>query len=300
MTINEILSDNTSGSSEIAERILVWLTEEFSSDRMRNIGELNHLFEKIISTFPHFAILDHLTKYLLKNLKRISGIRDIDERRIILKAVIDKYQSTWSEKMQQAAIRISENVDFDKKKIFLHSHSGSIIVLFRKLSAEKRQTSIIQTISEPAKEGIFQARQLAALGFEVTLISEATAGRWMRYADMLLTGADAIYSDFMINKTGTMLLALLFRHYQKPFYVLTDSRKISSREFPSGNPFLHFSESEKPFNEIWDDPPEGIRPVNYYFEPVPLNLVNHLFTEIGIYNHVPLILKGNSPLTQHS
>ncbi len=283
MTFNEILSDNKSGSSEIAARILLWLTEELSPGMVKNIGELNYSLEKILITFPHFAILDHLTQFLLKNIKMIAGVIDIDKRRIMLKTIIDDYQNSWSEKMRQAATRISEIIDFENKKVFLHSHSGSIMVLFRKLAAENKQTSIIQTISEPAKEGIFQARQLAELGFEVKLINEATSGRWVNHADMLLTGADAIYSDFLINKSGTMPLALLFRHYQKPFYVLTDSRKISSREFPSGNPFLHFSENEKPFHEIMDDPPERIRPVNYYFEPVPINLVNHLFTETGIH-----------------
>ena len=42
-------------------------------------------------------------------------------------------------------------------------------------------------------------------------------------------------------------------------------------------------EKEKDPKEIWKNPPERINIKNYYFEPIPINLVTAIITEKGLH-----------------
>ncbi|MGB4204788.1 MAG: hypothetical protein WBJ84_04120 [Bacteroidales bacterium] len=281
MTLNKILTDNKSGSSEIATKVLQWLSEELNKNTEIHTDELNSAFEQILETFPHFAVLEHLTGTIREILPAIGKIQKYKERQKFFETFIKDYHRTWSDKILEAASVMVKTIDFSNKQIFLHSRSGSILSLFKKLKEENINTSVIQTVSAPAGEGILQAKYIAQLGFQVTLINEAASGRWMNKADMMITGADAIYPDHLINKTGTLPLALLCRHFQKPYYVLTDSRKICNIKTERSDIYQNFTETQKPSNEILTNVQEGIQPVNFYFEPVPIYLTDRIFIELS-------------------
>lgn len=281
MILNKILTDNKFGSSEIAIKILQWLSEELKKDVGIHTDELNSVFEQILETFPHLAVLEHLTGAIKEVLPAIEKIEKTKERQKFFEIFIKDYQKTWSDKILEAASVMVKTLDFNNKQIFLHSRSGSIFSLFNKLKEEKINISVIQTVSEPVGEGILQAKYIAQLGFQVTLINEAASGRWMNKADMMITGADAVYPDHLVNKTGTLPLALLCQHFQKPYYVLTDSRKICNRKTEKGDIYQNFTEIQKPATEILTNVPEGIKPENFYFEPVPIYLINRIFIELS-------------------
>lgn len=276
----QILQDNSSGSSAIADRVIIWIADTIDAISSPDYSELYSDFDKLIQVFPHFATLRHLigsVKDFLRQLHDLSSVQNLPEA---FNRFIKQYKETWQQNHTLAAEHLVRNIKFEGKTLLLHSHSSSIIRLFEVLAREGLTSGVIQTVSEPVQEGKLQAVRIAAIGFQVRLINEAAASRFMDETDMLVTGADAIFNDSIINKAGTLPLALLCRHFSKPWYVLADSRKLIncslSEMYPNG-----FAEKEKPAMEIWNDPPSSVRPVNYYFETIPRGFAASIFTELA-------------------
>lgn len=278
MLPQSILDDNTSGSSDIANKVVEWLKSNVSANANFNDRSLDSEFDKLQKSFPHFAALLHFMNsamdFLAKQLVTINPAAKAEN----FQKFLENYQLTWTENQKSAARRMVSELDFLKKTVLLHSHSGSLKVLFEMLKHEAQKPLIIQTVSEPGKEGIVQARHLAEMGFEVLLINEAATSRFMNEVDIFISGTDAIYKDFVINKTGSLPLALTCRYFKKPYYILTDERKMFTKPGHVISSMSEFSESGKPEHEIMLDSPKKIRPVNFYFEPVPIDLVEKIFT----------------------
>lgn len=275
-----ILEDNSSGSSAVTDEVINWIADVINSIPLKDYNEIYSDFDALLQVFPHFASLHHLigsVKYFLNHFHDEKNEQDLPEA---FNRFIIQYKETWQLNHILAAELLVRNMNLEGKTLLLHSHSSSIIRLFEVLAREGLKPGVIQTVSEPVQEGKLQAARVAAMGFQVSLINEAAAGRFMDKTDMLITGADAIFNDSLINKAGTLPLALLCRHYSKPWYVLADSRKLIncslSEMYPNG-----FTEKEKPAMEIWNDPPRSVRPVNYYFENIPRGLAASIFTELA-------------------
>lgn len=273
-----ILNDNISGSSVIAAKVAEWIKSEIFYDRHFNYSRLVNEFNKLHKVFPHFAVLHHFADTVLDFLNHLHRNPDKVISMEVLQHFLDYYNFKWIEHQKEAVRKMISEIGIEKKRLLLHSHSGSLIILFEILKCESIKPLIVQTVSEPGKEGIIQARRLSEMGFEVMLIHEAACSRLMNELDFFISGADAIYRNFVINKTGTFPLALLCKHFNKPYYILADERKMVVNSKHSLINLTDFSETPKPGKEILENPPERIKPVNYYFEPVPIGLVEKIFT----------------------
>jgi len=193
---------------------------------------------------------------------------------------VTQYDNRWKNANSEVSMVAAEYLDCSNKTILLHSNSSVITSFFSKLNDMNVKASIIQTESRPENEGRYQAVKLANLGFEVKYIVDTAASFMMGEADMMITGADQVHKNYFVNKIGTYALALLCREKDIPLYVLADSRKISNTD---ANPqALHTI--QRPGSDIWKSHPEGITPVNFYFEPIPTILVKSFITEKGIKN----------------
>jgi translation initiation factor 2B subunit (eIF-2B alpha/beta/delta family) len=277
MDLHKIFNDNISGSSEIARKIIDWLKSLSLSESGNALPGLLKAMESLEKKFQHFSAVRHLIRAVRQHINAIYS--DPDVRLSSLSKFLEEYRKTWDANQRSAAERIIKEIDFNNKAVLLHSHSRSLVMLFELLAQKRVPAEIIQTVSAPGKEGIVQAENLAKKGFTVKLINEAAASRFITDVDMFICGADAVYPEIIVNKTGTMMLALLCRHFRKNFYVLTDSRKFIDKEVVVPFCLEKFREATKPPAEILQNPPPGIIPVNYYFEPVPRIYVDCLFTE---------------------
>lgn len=115
--------------------------------------------------------------------------------------------------------------DLIGKRSTVMTHSASSAVE-RAFHAARRPFRIIATESRPNAEGARFARRLATLGFEVTLIPDASVSLWIARANVVFVGADAITPDGLVNKVGTRLLALAAREAGIPFFAVCTSDKI--------------------------------------------------------------------------
>jgi translation initiation factor 2B subunit (eIF-2B alpha/beta/delta family) len=270
----KILQDNTSGSGTILEK-----TEQailsLSGEKTVNMPELLRQLENLENRFPHFALLFHF----LNALRDFAGNKtELPGKELF--AHISQYRKKWGKAVQKAAENFLKDHSPDGKNILLHSHSSAIRGLFGLLAAKKIWPVVWQTVSSPVNEGLLQASFLKQAGFQVHLLHEDAVSRFIDRIDMAVFGADLIWEEGFLNKAGTFPLALLMKYFGKPVYVLAESRKIIKRQKVSPERFQRFLHEEpKPAGELFSPPQENLTVHNYYFEVVPVKLINRIFTE---------------------
>jgi len=84
----------------------------------------------------------------------------------------------------------------------------------------------------------------------------------------------------LVNKTGTLLLALAARRCRVPFYTLAETHKIAPNVGPWRTPSLE----EKDAREVLTDPLAGVTVRNVYFDLTPARYVTGYITERGLLN----------------
>ncbi len=265
-SIEEILSDNTSGSGKILNNTITHFLEEGINFEEIPVIKILEETGKISNKFPLFALLHHFSNYLKEHLK---GKTTIEGYKLV--ELIKHYKELYAGTQLHAAEKMLTELTLDKKNILLHSNSSSVKTLFNIISGKKSKPIIWQTVSSPAGEGILQASYLKKSGFTVHLFHEDAISHFITDIDMAIFGSDLISSDFFINKTGTFTLSLFLNHFEKPIYILAEKRKIERGK-------TTFYETAKANDEIMKNP-GGIRVHNFYFEKIPLWPVSKVFTE---------------------
>lgn len=165
---------------------------------------------------------------------------------------------------EQAAALIPEGAI-----VLTHSASSAVFSALARVA----RVRVIATESRPKLEGVRQARRLSRSGIDVELIVDSAAGIHLARAGFLLTGADAITRDGVVNKIGTSMLVRAAMDHGVPRYAVCGSDKI----LPPGAVLP--PEHPKPASEI----ARGIPASNYYFDETPLDWWTGIVTENGLF-----------------
>ncbi len=80
--------------------------------------------------------------------------------------------------------------------------------------------------------------------------------------DLVLVGADTITREYLVNKIGTRVIALLARESARPFYAVCDTTKFINAD-------------------CWRRPVQD--GVSVLFEPTPLAHFTGIITEDGVF-----------------
>lgn len=131
--------------------------------------------------------------------------------------------------------------------------------------------------SRPMNEGRDVAEALADAGVDVELAVDAAAFSLAPCCEAVVFGADSIGDQGVVNKVGSAALAHAAHAAGVPVYVLCDSTKILPVGFPQ------VIEDDRPGEEVWEEPPEGVTVWNRYFEAVPLGLITAVVTDEGVF-----------------
>ncbi|MEN3048146.1 MAG: S-methyl-5-thioribose-1-phosphate isomerase [Candidatus Caldarchaeales archaeon] len=129
--------------------------------------------------------------------------------------------------------------------------------------------------------------ELKAAGIEHRVISDNAAPFLMSRGevDIVVVGADRILatSGHVINKIGTLSLALAANHFGVPFYA---AAPVSTIDFVRSLPQVKIEERDE--REVLEFAgrrvaPRGVRAVNYAFDVTPPELVRGIITERGVF-----------------
>ena len=282
--LNDVRGDRISGSGRLLKNLTNGLLQVFLEDTVPGAAELK-ILEMLLQDFHagmrDFALVRHFTGELLAYIK---GQKEISTKQLYNR-ILD-YNRKWENTNTRLANLFLEKVSLSGKTILTHSQSSSIQELLINF-AEPGETGIIQTESRPMYEGRKQAQELAAHGFEVSLITDTGYTVLMDDIDLVILGADSVWADCFVNKTGSWAIALIAARHDKPVYVLADSRKLTPAPMP---PDL-ITPGNRPSQEIWEFPPEHVRAINHYFEAIPTRNITLFFFENRIIpgQEMPLI-----------
>lgn len=269
--LKKVFDDKLSGSASVLQKLIETLLTFFDKPESKPdlIRQKIPLLKKHLG---HFAVVSHF----LGSFEKIFNTGNRMSREEVADFLIS-YKREWANVNSGVARQAYNIIGGSGKTFLLHSNSSVIFSFFQCLRANHSKVNVIQTESRPAYEGREEARAIAGLGFEVRLITDSAAGLQMPEVDYVVSGADRIGKNYFVNKTGTYANALLCREFHIPFFVLADSRKISSTQFhPADMP-----NPRKPSKEVWKTKHPNISVVNMYFEAIPCRLVSAFITEKG-------------------
>jgi ribose 1,5-bisphosphate isomerase len=156
------------------------------------------------------------------------------------------------------------------------SISGTVLEVLAACSAQIEQVIVLE--GRPRFEGRETASTLAGKGMKVTLITDAQADIFLSQCRAVVVGADAVLANGdVLNKAGTALLGWAAQGHYVPFYVLSETLKISPRHWTGDLTMLE----EKEPGEVLDTSIAGVAVRNFYFDRTPAQLVTKIFTEEG-------------------
>jgi translation initiation factor eIF-2B subunit delta len=278
--IEEITHNNLLGSTTLAHKALITLDlllqeTALASNATRATAEplVIEFAQRIRQAQPKAATLFTLANRLLLILHQSSNWATA-------RSAIEKtgrcFQRLLLNGPQNIASRITPLLH-THRTVLVHSHSGTVIQALRWVKSQGLDFQVICTESRPIQEGREVARTLAAAGIPVTLAVDTAIGSLLTEDTIFLIGADAVTSQGIINKIGSLMLTLLAQHQQCLRYVLTDSSKFLPQQC------LLEEEPHHPDKEVWDLPlPSNITIFNRYYETIPWQLFTGLVTEQGI------------------
>lgn len=270
-TLREIASDNRSGAAEILTRavnLFSLLRETHIKQDARNA--VIRLCAELIKAQPYMAPLAGLAN-------AVTGVVINPTESNDMLGESEKAAKEFVENAQRAsylASCIAAQLIGDGSTVLTHSRSSTVLTAFLEANRAGLEFHVISTESRPVMEGRALAESLAREKINVTLIADSAAAAVMDKIDFILTGADKLTPDWLINKIGTRMIALSARERGLPVYAICDSSKFtnSARSLPD--------EHHNP-NELWSETPEGVVVLNLYFEPTPLNYFTRIISEEG-------------------
>jgi len=266
-SINNIKNDTISGSTKILEDLIITVKDWASKHATdaKDFRVLQNLLIDLSHDMGAFPVVQHFINTLLYSPNTSTE----SSSNFIFKA-IEKYQNDWKDVNESIASNLSREVNLQDKSVLLHSYSNTISQVFICLKQLEVRVKIFQTEARPMLEGRKQAEILNKLGYQVEFFVDAMLSKKIKESDIVLLGADSYNDHFFTNKIGSYSIAIHCDHYNKPLFVMTDSRKKVDHKI---------KECLKPGNQVWAGKPHDISISNYYFESVPRNLITKLITE---------------------
>lgn len=229
-----------------------------------NIETLSEFCKTITSAHPRMASLITLTHTVLQNCRQA----DVEP----LSPIVQESITHFFQNIETSKKRIlSECYHLLQPDMRVATFSRSSIVVDTLLQiSENTPFHILLTESRPMYEGRVAAKAFSSAGIPVTLFTDAAISDMLQQADIILIGADAVTPQHIINKIGTLPLALCAQHCNTPIYVLATSDKFLD------DTSLLAPEPDKPAKEVWPNAPKNISVYNRYFEAVERALLTDI------------------------
>ncbi|MEW5701211.1 MAG: hypothetical protein AB1792_03170 [Candidatus Zixiibacteriota bacterium] len=260
----------------IAERAVRYLNSEIRS-RHRNVdlSRLQRDLAALAAAHPAMAVLQDLretfgTSLRVKAKLSRKGLRD---------RLADNL-CTWlqdTRHSRRALADVAAQIIPTRRPLLLLSQSGTVLAACRHM-AHSRRVRVTICESRPAREGAIMARLLAGEGCEVTLVTDASAGRSIMQCGAVVLGADWVDRRGFVNKTGSLMLSMLAVTADVPVYVLADRFRIRHRILPDTRLPVH-----DPY-QLLRRSTHRLMAVNRCFERVDWMPVHHWITEC---RHIP-------------
>jgi len=190
-----VLADRVSGSRTLA---LAALDAVRQAMQQRRDDEARAFLTRLRDAFPSMAVILNVAHALLRDELTPAAVEGL---RAEMTGV------AWLE-------RALHNHLAQPATVLTFSNSGAVFELL--LMAREHVQRVYCCRSLPGGEGEQAVRRLCGAGIAATLVEDAEASTALAGADIYLIGADMVCGEFVVNKVGSLSLALLCRHAGVP------------------------------------------------------------------------------------
>jgi methylthioribose-1-phosphate isomerase len=163
---------------------------------------------------------------------------------------------------------------------------GTALGVIRSAVDRGKDVKVIACETRPLLQGArLTAWELARDGIDVTVITDSTAAHVMRTRkiDAVIVGADRITCDAVFNKIGTYTHAICARHHNIPFYVAAPLSTFDGKN--QGRDVIIEERGRDEVTTMGDRVfvPDNAGVLNFGFDATPMELINAVITENGVY-----------------
>ena len=165
----------------------------------------------------------------------------------------------------------------DPMRVVTCSSSRSVLVCLQALGG-RRAVRVACAEGRPAFEGRDMAKALADSALTVDFFTDAGLGAALDGAELVVVGADAVASSWVINKSGTRQLAAAASGLGVPVYV------VASRDKFVGPSLAGPLDAKKRTGRrgVGRSAIVGVRPQPVLREDIPMELVTSVITDVGV------------------
>ncbi len=277
MTYDKIVKGIKNLKIQGAEKIAMAAVEAFSQKlaKIRNRKKLAKYMTELISLRPTEPALRNALKFCYENFENTPPN-------------VCKVAKNHFKKSQELIAEYGAKKIHDGMIVFTHCHSSTVEAILIKAHKQGKKFEVYNTETRPRFQGRITAANLAKAGIKVTHFVDSAGRTAMKRADIFLFGCDAITSEGkIINKIGTEFLAEFANKARIPSYSCTNSWKFDPQTLYG---FEEKIEERDP-NEVWKNPPKGVKIFNPAFEIVAPDIITGVITEIGITKPETLVLE---------
>jgi translation initiation factor 2B subunit (eIF-2B alpha/beta/delta family) len=241
VAIAAIIADHEHGASYLARQAALALAAASAPGAAAQLDAASHLAmlhaaaRRLATARPSMAALANTAALIWLAAAQAGerGARE-DDQLAALHEEAARLGALWgaaAHAIGQAAIPLL------KGTLYTISRSGTVEAVLTRLAHECAAADLPRKIivahSLPGGEGIAAAEALAAVGWHATLVADAACGLFVPEAAAVVCGADSVRADgSVVNKVGTLPLALAARAAVVPVYVLCETLKIAAPDFP--------------------------------------------------------------------
>ncbi|MCS7136139.1 MAG: S-methyl-5-thioribose-1-phosphate isomerase [Nitrososphaerota archaeon] len=190
----------------------------------------------------------------------------------------------------------------DGDTILTHCNAGSLATVgygtalgvIRAALEEGKSFSVIATETRPKLQGArLTAFELKMMGIPFKLITDGMVGYVMQQGlvSKVIVGADRILarSGHVVNKIGTLTIAIVAKQFGIPFYVAAPTSTIDFESKPEDVVIEFRDENEVHYIDRIRITPKGVKVINPAFDMTPPELITAVITENGIYEPARLM-----------
>lgn len=240
--------------------------------------ELERIKERIFGLRPTEPLTRNCIRYVISRLNSSPGVDVVELKKLVKKFCREALDHM--EFAERMIAKIASNKIHTGMVVFTHCHSSTVMNIFREAKKEGKWFRVYNTETRPLFQGRITARELSKLRIPVTHFVDSAARIAIRKSDIILFGVDAITTTKIYNKIGSEMFAVLANKYDVPLYVCGDSWKFD----PEGIYGFEETVEKRGPEEIWKNPPRGVKIENPTFERINPDLVTAIISELGVYS----------------
>ncbi len=271
-TIKKIESLEIQGAQNIANagiKAIGKLGDNNYKNKEEFLLDVKNSARKLILARPTEPALRNSMAYLLYD------VATSDKDLPLLKQELKEKSKEIRENLEEIKNKISEEASpYVYDNIFTHCHSSTVTNSI--INNKRKVNHVYYTETRPMNQGHKTMKDLEG-EVRSSLIVDSAAAHFMKECDSVLIGADAVTADgSIVNKIGTLGIAIIAKEYEIPVYCLTSKLKFDPRTMEE----LEKIEERDP-NEIYQGKTSStVR--NPAFDLVPSRYIESIITEDGV------------------